>query len=143
MNYIVPKITEQIICRAGPVWKFQYRCAGLSSRQSAACPLVQTREPAAGIIVIDISAVLDRARAINNLSGLIEYERQLGQVAEIAIWMRQHHERNLRFGKPDFGCRSHRTLVVIGVGHASVFASAFAWYRCGASPPAIGSVERR
>src|SRR6516165_12598703 len=48
------------------VWKLQYRCAGLSSCQLAACPVVQAREPATGIIVIDISAVLDFADAINN-----------------------------------------------------------------------------
>jgi len=33
----------------------------------AACRLVQAREPAAGIVVIDIPAVLDCADAINNL----------------------------------------------------------------------------
>jgi hypothetical protein len=53
------------------VWKLQYRCAGLSSSEFAARPLVQAREPATGIIVIDIPAVLDCAGAINNLSGLI------------------------------------------------------------------------
>src|SRR6516225_5642829 len=56
------------------VWKLQYRCTGLSSCQSAACRLVQAREPAAGIIVIDIAAVLDCAEAINNLAGPIEFK---------------------------------------------------------------------
>jgi hypothetical protein len=53
----------------------QYRCVGLSSCELATCRLVQAREPAAGIVVIDIHAVLDRADAINNLSGLIEFKR--------------------------------------------------------------------
>ena len=57
------------------VWKLQYRCASLSSCQSAACCLVQARETAAGIVVIDIAAVLDYADAINNLAGQIEFER--------------------------------------------------------------------
>src|SRR6516164_3286514 len=57
------------------VWKLQYRCAGLSSCQSPACRVVQACEPAAGIIVIDIPAVLDCADAIDNLSGLIEFKR--------------------------------------------------------------------
>jgi hypothetical protein len=80
------------------VWKLQYRCAGLSSCELAACRLVQAREPATGIIVIDISALLDCAGAINNLSGLIEFKRYLGQAVEIAVWMRAHHKRNLWFG---------------------------------------------
>ena len=90
------------------VWKLQYRCLGLSSCELAACRLVQAREPATGIIVIDIPAVLDCADAINNLSGLIEFKRYLGQAVEIAVWMRAHHERNLWFGEPDFNCRFHR-----------------------------------
>src|SRR5262249_6644944 len=56
------------------VWKLQNRCASLSSCQSPACPLVQAREPATGIIVIDFPALLDLATAINNLSGLIEFK---------------------------------------------------------------------
>src|SRR6516164_3666941 len=56
------------------VWKLQYRCAGLSSCQFAACRLVQARETATGIIVIDIPAVLDRSDAIKNLPGLIEFK---------------------------------------------------------------------
>ena len=75
----------------------------------AACSLVQAREPAAGMIVIDIPAVLDRADAINNISGLIEFKRYLGQAVEITVWMRAHYERNLWFGEPDFSSRSHRT----------------------------------
>jgi hypothetical protein len=58
--------------------------------------------------VIDIPAGLDCADAIDNLSGLIEFERQLGQVVKIAVGMRAHHKRNLRFGEPDFRCRFHR-----------------------------------
>src|SRR5262245_37175583 len=57
--------------------------------------------------------------------------------------MRPHHERNLRFGEPDFGGRTHRTLVVMGASYARVFASAFACCRCGASSPAISTIERR
>jgi hypothetical protein len=60
-------------------------------------------------VAINIPAVLDCAGAINNLSGLIEFKRYLGQAVEIAVWMRTHHERNLWFGEPDFGCRFHRT----------------------------------
>jgi hypothetical protein len=56
------------------VWKLHYRCAGLSTRQSAACRLVQAREPATGVIVIDTPAVLDCADAINDLPGLIEFK---------------------------------------------------------------------
>ena len=54
------------------------------------------------MIVIDIPAVLDRADAINNISGLIEFKRYLGQAVEITVWMRAHYERNLWFGEPDF-----------------------------------------
>jgi hypothetical protein len=68
----------------------------------------QAREPATGIIAIDISAVLDCADAINDLSAVIELKRYLGQAVEIAVWMRAHHERNLGFGEPDFSCRFHR-----------------------------------
>src|SRR5262249_21762356 len=93
------------------VRKAQYRCAGLSSCQSPACRLVQASEPATGIIVIDIPAVLDCADTINNLSGLIEFKRQLGQVVEVAVWMRAHHERNLWFGEPDFSCRIRRAYL--------------------------------
>ena len=46
--------------------------------------------------------------------------------------MRAHHERYLRFGEPDFD----------GLGHQKVFALKFACHGCGASPPAIGTVER-
>jgi hypothetical protein len=91
------------------VWKLQYRCAGLSSCELAACRLVQAREPATGIIVIEISVVLDCAGAINNLPGLIKFKRYLGEAVEIAVWIGAHHKRNLRFGEPDFGCRFHRT----------------------------------
>jgi hypothetical protein len=65
------------------VGKLQYRCAGLSSCEFAASRLVQTREPATRIIVIDIAAIFDRSDAINNLSHLIEFKRQLSQEAEI------------------------------------------------------------
>ena len=91
------------------IWELQNRCAGLPSCQLAACSLVQAREPAASIIVIDIPAGLDCTDAINDLPGLIEFERQLGQAVEIAVWIRAHHERNLRFGEPDFSRRFHRT----------------------------------
>ena len=72
--------------RQGPltIWELQNRCAGLPSCQLAACSLVQAREPAASIIVIDIPAGLDCTDAINDLPGLIEFERQLGQAVEIA-----------------------------------------------------------
>jgi hypothetical protein len=59
--------------------------------------------------VIDIPTVLDCADAINNLSGLIEFKRQLGQVVEVAVWTRAHHKRNLWFGEPDLSCWLHRT----------------------------------
>jgi hypothetical protein len=88
-------------------WKLQYRCAGLSSCQSTAGPLVQARESVTGIIVIDIPAVLDCADAINDLPGLIEFKRQLCQVVEIAVWMRAHHKLNLGFGEAYFDCRFH------------------------------------
>jgi hypothetical protein len=58
--------------------------------------------------VIDIQAVPDCADAIDNLSGLIEFKRHLGQVVEIAVWMGAHHKRNLWFGEPDLSCRFHR-----------------------------------
>jgi hypothetical protein len=73
-----------------------------------ACRFVQAREPATGVIVIHISTGPDCTGAINNLSGLIEFKGQLGQVVEIAVWMRAHQERNLRFGEPDFSGRFHR-----------------------------------
>src|SRR5262245_19663382 len=86
----------------------QYRCFGWSPCQSAGGRRVQACEPATGVIVIDISTLPDRADAINNPSGLIKLKRQLGQVVEIAVWMRAEHECNLCFGEPDFGCRFHR-----------------------------------
>jgi hypothetical protein len=89
------------------VWKLQNRCAGLPSCQLAARRFVQSRQTTTGIIVIDLPAVLDRADAINNLSGLIEFKRYLGQAVKIAVWMRAHHERNLWFGESDFNCRFH------------------------------------
>jgi hypothetical protein len=52
----------------------QYGCASLSSREFAACPLVQARKPPTGKIVINIPAVLDSADTINDLSGLIEFK---------------------------------------------------------------------
>lgn len=57
------------------VWKVQYRCAGLPTRQFAACRRVQACEPAAGIVTVDIPAVLDCADAINDLPALIEFKR--------------------------------------------------------------------
>jgi hypothetical protein len=87
----------------------QNRCAGLPSCELAACPLVQAREAATGKIVIDIPTVLDSADAINDLPGLIKFKRQLGQVVEIAVWMRAHHERNLGLGKPYFDYWLHWT----------------------------------
>jgi hypothetical protein len=74
----------------------------------AARRLVQAREPATCIIVIDIPAGLDCANTINDFSGLIELETQLSQAVQIAVWMRTHHKRNLWFGEPDFGCGFHR-----------------------------------
>ena len=90
------------------VWKLQYRCLGLSSCELAACRLVQSRQPATGIIVIDIPAVIDCADTINNRPGLIKFKRYLGQAVEIAVWMGAHHEHNLRFGEPYFSRRFHR-----------------------------------
>jgi hypothetical protein len=58
--------------------------------------------PATGVIVIDFLAVFNCSDTINNRSGLIEFKRYLGQVVEIAVWMRTHHKRNLWFGEPDF-----------------------------------------
>jgi hypothetical protein len=40
----------------------------------AVCSLVQAREPATGIIVIDIPAVLDCADAINDLPAVIKFK---------------------------------------------------------------------
>jgi hypothetical protein len=82
--------------------------AGLSPRQSTAWHLVQARQPATGIIVTDVTAVLDCADAINDLPAVIEFKRYLGQAVKIAVWMRAHHERNLWFGEPDCSCRFHR-----------------------------------
>src|SRR5262249_34931673 len=48
---------------------------------------------------------------INNLSGLIEFKRYLGQVVEIGVWMRAHQQRNLWLGKPDFSCRFHWAML--------------------------------
>jgi len=48
------------------------RCAG--SRRRSRTPFIEAREPATGIIVIDISAGLDCADTINDFSGLIEFE---------------------------------------------------------------------
>jgi hypothetical protein len=91
----------------------KYRCLAEPTIDEAsllaACRLVQAREPATGIIVIEISVVLDCAGAINNLPGLIKFKRYLGEAVEIAVWIGAHHERNLWFGKPDFSCRFHRT----------------------------------
>jgi hypothetical protein len=67
-------------------------------KQSSCC-FVQARETATGVIVIDISAVLDCADAINNLSSLIEVKTHLGQVAEVAVGIRTYHERNLGFSE--------------------------------------------
>src|SRR5262245_59168544 len=91
------------------VWKLQYRCLALLSCQLTACRLIQERKATTRINVTDIPAVFDCANAINNFSSLIEFKRQLGQVVEIAVWMRAHHERNLWFCEPDFSCRFHRT----------------------------------
>src|SRR5215831_16509722 len=44
-----------------------------------------------------LPAVLDRADTINDLPGMIKFKRQLGQAFKIAVWMRPHHKRNLRF----------------------------------------------
>jgi len=57
------------------VRKMQDRCASLSSYEFTARPLVQARKPATGIVVTDIPVALDRADAINNLAGLIEFKR--------------------------------------------------------------------
>jgi hypothetical protein len=86
----------------------QYRCFGLSNRQLTACRRIQARETAAGVIVIHALAVFDRAGAINDLPGLIKFKRYLGQAVEIAVWMRAHHKRYLRFGEPDFDCLLRR-----------------------------------
>jgi hypothetical protein len=57
---------------------------------------------------------------INDLPGLIEFKRQLGQVVEIAVWMRATHKRNLRFGEPDFSRRLHRACSLSFVGSESL-----------------------
>jgi hypothetical protein len=57
------------------IWELQNRSAGLSSCELATCLLVQAREPAAGIVTVDIPAVLDCADAINDLPALIEFKR--------------------------------------------------------------------
>src|SRR5262249_52284893 len=90
------------------VWKLQYRYLGLSGCELAACCLVQSRQPATGIIVIDIPAVLDDADAIDNLPGLIKFKRYFGQAVEIAVWIGAHREYNLCFGEPYLGRRFHR-----------------------------------
>src|SRR5262245_61240065 len=77
-------------------------------------PLVQSHEPATGIIVIDISAAPDCTDAINDLSGLIEFKRYLGQAIEIAVWIRAYHKGNLWFRESDFSCRFHRTADSVG-----------------------------
>jgi hypothetical protein len=63
--------------------------------------------------VICISAVLDRTDAIDNFSGLIEFERHLGQLVQIAVRMRTYQELNLRFGKPNFSCRFQRACYLL------------------------------
>src|SRR5262245_2162668 len=90
------------------VWKTQYRCAGLWSCQSPACRFVEACEPATRIIVVDIPVVFDGANAINNVANLVEFKRQLGQVTEIAVRIRAHHQRNLKFGEPNFSRRFHQ-----------------------------------
>src|SRR5262249_34879935 len=88
--------SPRVSLRTGPgFWKLQYRCARLSACQLATCLLEQAREPTAGIIVIDIAAGLDCTDTVNNCSDLIEFEIYLGQVVEIAVRMRTHHECNL------------------------------------------------
>ncbi len=82
---------------------------------SAARRLVQAREPTTSMIVVDIPAIFDRANTINNSSGLIKFKRHLGQLAEIAVRIRAHDERNLRFGEPDFDCLGHQTCSRIRV----------------------------
>src|SRR5262249_4405584 len=109
LGFIQVRISPRLrIGKPLAVWKLQYRCAGLSSCEFTACRLIQSREPATGIIVIDIPAVLDRADTINNPSGLIEFKRYLGQAVEIAVWIGTHQKRNLWFGEPDFSCWFHR-----------------------------------
>jgi hypothetical protein len=83
------------ICKPLTVWKLQDRCAGVSSCQLTARPLVQAREPTTGIIVIYISIGLSCADAINNLSSLIEFKGYFGQAVQIAVWIGAHHQRDL------------------------------------------------
>ena len=70
-------VSSRRIGKPVSVRKLQYRCAGLSTRQLTACRRIQARKAATGIVVIHAPAVLDRAGAINDLPGLIEFERQL------------------------------------------------------------------
>jgi hypothetical protein len=97
---------------------------------AAACRPVQEREPTTSMIVVDIPAILDRADAINDLPGLIEFKIYLGQVVEIAVRMRPHYERNLWFGEPDFSCRFHRACSVVKLNQRPV-------------PSLFGRVSRR
>src|SRR6516164_489110 len=109
LGFIQIRISSRLrIGKPLAVWKLQYRCVGLSSCEFTTCRLIQSREPATGIIVIDIPVRLNCADAINNLSGLIAFKRYLGQTVEIAVWMRAHHKRNLWFREPDFSCWFHR-----------------------------------
>jgi hypothetical protein len=52
-----------------PIWELQNRGAGLLSCEFAARRLVQARQPTTRKILIDVPTVLNRADAINNLSG--------------------------------------------------------------------------
>jgi hypothetical protein len=62
--------------------------------------------------VIDIPAGLNYADTINDFSGLIELEAQLGQAVQIAIWIRAYHKGNLWFGEPDFSRSCHRSKLM-------------------------------
>src|SRR5262249_35066981 len=84
----------------------------LSSCESATCRLTQSCQPATGIIVIDIHALLDYADTINNLPGLIKFKRYLGQAVEIAVWIGAHHEHNLWFGEPYFFSSEMLTCII-------------------------------
>jgi hypothetical protein len=57
------------------VWKIAISLRSFVELWIFGVPSRTMREPATGIIVIDISAVLDCAGAINNLPGLIKFKR--------------------------------------------------------------------
>jgi hypothetical protein len=66
----------------------------MSSCQLAACRLVQAREPASGIIVIDVPTGLDHSDAINNFAGLVEFKKT-----------------SVKWSRLEFGCARIRSAI--------------------------------